>query len=410
MKLTFLGYIYIVLGIILLITSIARENITLFMLSAILFMIVLIERIRFRDLVANIHKSIDVWRDFERRICEEGEDIGVSIYIYNKSKIPIALLRIEDSIPRYTKVIKGSPSSYTALAPQSYVRIDYKLKFFRPGRHSFEEIHVSFRDLLQIYEYTTTFRIHDEITVIPRALEVREVFKALATLPGAGIRGLSKSGMYDIVNIRDYVPGDDARKILWKIYARTSKLMVREDLGETVPRTLVIVDINRNQWYIGEESNTLAEKQLRVTRYIIDILLKSYSVIDVLICSDEAVPKFVSEISLDRSELLYKVFEAITPGIGGCKKSFSEISSIIKYLGLEIEKYSLVLFITNPISIATSTPSDVEEILRDLGRNVAVIIVSDEQILELHRDIIYAIHGVIDMVEAIGGKGIVLKV
>ncbi|OLR95454.1 DUF58 domain-containing protein [Actinokineospora bangkokensis] len=80
-----------------------------------------------------------------------------------------------------------------------------------------------------------------EVRVVPRVLPVRG-------LPSGVRRGVVgadervERGGTDLVGLREYVPGDDLRRLHWATSARTGTLMVREDADPARPHLVVLLD------------------------------------------------------------------------------------------------------------------------------------------------------------------------
>ncbi|MFL6122480.1 DUF58 domain-containing protein [Actinophytocola sp.] len=80
-----------------------------------------------------------------------------------------------------------------------------------------------------------------EVRVVPRVLPVRG-------LPSGARRGhvgadeRVERGGTDLVGLREYVPGDDLRRLHWATSARTGVLMVREDADPARPHLAVLLD------------------------------------------------------------------------------------------------------------------------------------------------------------------------
>lgn len=55
--------------------------------------------------------------------------------------------------------------------------------------------------------------------------------------------------------LREYVPGDDIRRIHWKTTARTGTLMVREHVDTSQPSTVIVLDVRRDR-YVDADGGT----------------------------------------------------------------------------------------------------------------------------------------------------------
>lgn len=85
------------------------------------------------------------------------------------------------------------------------------------------------------------------VLVVPRLLDVP------APPPGArrghvGADERVEHGGTDLVGIREYVAGDDLRRLHWATSARTGTLMVREDADPAEPRLTVLLDDRASAW------------------------------------------------------------------------------------------------------------------------------------------------------------------
>jgi uncharacterized protein (DUF58 family) len=80
-----------------------------------------------------------------------------------------------------------------------------------------------------------------DVHVVPRVLPVR----GLPTGVRRGHVGADERverGGTDLVGLREYVPGDDLRRLHWATSARTGTLMVREDADPARPHLAVVLD------------------------------------------------------------------------------------------------------------------------------------------------------------------------
>jgi uncharacterized protein (DUF58 family) len=61
---------------------------------------------------------------------------------------------------------------------------------------------------------------------------------------------------FEFYGMRDYVPGDDLRLVVWAAVAKTGKMMVRESEQGITDRVVIVVDTDREQHSPGEVSET----------------------------------------------------------------------------------------------------------------------------------------------------------
>lgn len=80
-----------------------------------------------------------------------------------------------------------------------------------------------------------------------------------------GLRTDLAEGSITFHALRDYVPGDDLRRVHWRSSARTGTLVVRHDVDPSEPRTLLLVDLAAEAWPGGrlEEGLEVAASVVR---------------------------------------------------------------------------------------------------------------------------------------------------
>jgi uncharacterized protein (DUF58 family) len=80
-----------------------------------------------------------------------------------------------------------------------------------------------------------------EVRVVPRVLPVRGLPSGVRRGQVGADERVERGGT-DLVGLREYVPGDDLRRLHWATSARTGTLMVREDADPARPHLAVLLD------------------------------------------------------------------------------------------------------------------------------------------------------------------------
>jgi uncharacterized protein (DUF58 family) len=127
------------------------------------------------------------------------------------------------------------------LAPGQQVKVEYPIPTHTRGLLAVGPLTLSRRGLAGLAHATTVVGDVVEVRVVPRVLPVRG-------LPGGVRRGhvgadeRVERGGTDLVGLREYVPGDDLRRLHWATSARTGTLMIREDADPARPHLAVVLD------------------------------------------------------------------------------------------------------------------------------------------------------------------------
>jgi uncharacterized protein (DUF58 family) len=133
------------------------------------------------------------------------------------------------------------PVPVPALRPGEDAEVSYPIPTQRRGALSIGPVRMSRHGLAGLAAGTAPLGGTVEVRVLPRVLPVRG-------LPGGVRRGhvgaeeRVERGGTDLVGLREYVPGDDLRRLHWATSARTGTLMVREDADPARAHLLVLLD------------------------------------------------------------------------------------------------------------------------------------------------------------------------
>jgi uncharacterized protein (DUF58 family) len=112
------------------------------------------------------------------------------------------------------------------------------------GCYQSREVHIEIRDLLGFTCSRLTLALAEKLRVYP--VVQPEAARRPPSLEGGQEenRGSRRKRSEELLEVRKYFPGDDVRKVHWKVYAHTSELFLR--VGEEIPppesRFLVILD------------------------------------------------------------------------------------------------------------------------------------------------------------------------
>ncbi|ROP36102.1 DUF58 domain-containing protein [Saccharothrix texasensis] len=133
------------------------------------------------------------------------------------------------------------PVDIPLLAPGQNVKVEYPIPTHARGLLKVGPLTLSRRGLAGLARARTVVGDVVEVRVVPRVLPVRG-------LPGGVRRGhvgaeeRVERGGTDLVGLREYVPGDDLRRLHWATSARTGTLMIREDADPARPHLAVVLD------------------------------------------------------------------------------------------------------------------------------------------------------------------------
>jgi uncharacterized protein (DUF58 family) len=119
--------------------------------------------------------------------------------------------------------------------------VTYAIPTQRRGVLTVGPLVVRHRSVAGFAESSTSLGGSVRVRVLPRVLPVRGMPSGV-TRGHTGADERVEHGGTDLVGLREYVPGDDLRRLHWATSARTGSLMVREDADPSQAYLTVLLD------------------------------------------------------------------------------------------------------------------------------------------------------------------------
>ena len=177
-----------------------------------------------------------------------GEPARVDLQLLNDGRTRTPRLRVWEPVGERG----GAPMQMAPLPPGEVAAAAYRVPTARRGIVTTGPMRVEWTDPLGLARRTTRLPGRGEVLVVPERVPM--MFPGLGSNGPLGthlrMKAMGRSGS-EFHSQREYVPGDDLRRINWKSTARTGTLIVREPAMETVHRCTVLLDTDARQ-YDGE--------------------------------------------------------------------------------------------------------------------------------------------------------------
>lgn len=168
----------------------------------------------------------------------------VDLEIRNDGRLSTALLLVQDTVPA---ALAGPPRFVVdPLLSGRSVRVRYELQGRQRGQFTVGPATVRLRDPFGVAQRPVRFGHADEVIVYPPVWLLPPTVPRIGRHGAAGdrsVRPLSASG--EFANVREYIRGDDLRKVHWKSTAHRGKLMVKQDESSQRPEATLLVDLRR---------------------------------------------------------------------------------------------------------------------------------------------------------------------
>ncbi|MBL8792694.1 MAG: DUF58 domain-containing protein [Planctomycetia bacterium] len=188
---------------------------------------------------------------------ERSFEVRVKIRLQGLSSLPY--VRLGDRAPFGVEQPDGQSWWEGSLAPDAPAEIRYRIRCLGVGLVRFEGVSVEVADL-QGFFYHRTFVT---AVVVRRVLPILGDVDATASLtkrynllPPPGVHRHRRPGSgSELLDLRDYLPGDPPRTIAWKVSARRDKLITKEFESDVPVRCTLLVDVS-NSVRLGAANRT----------------------------------------------------------------------------------------------------------------------------------------------------------
>jgi uncharacterized protein (DUF58 family) len=184
----------------------------------------------------------------------EGQRVDVRVELEAKRRVTTFLL--EETLP--ANLGKPFRMPVSAISAGDSASFGYSFTPALRGVYKLGPLKAEFADPLGVSRWGQTLLDEVEVIVHPTVepLLDRPLTRALEEPPLRPPRSRAWPEGFDFYGMREYVRGDDVRRIVWTAFARTEKLLVREFEQGVNDRIVILLDSDTHQHSGGEVSAT----------------------------------------------------------------------------------------------------------------------------------------------------------
>ena len=244
-------------------------------------------------------EEADAQLEIERRLSESrimaGDTIEVEIIIKNTGS-KIELLEIVDNLPDHVALKEGNNRALLSLDEGEEQSFSYVLDCPLRGRYLMEAMDLNIMDSGRLHKVHTKMKDVSEFSVVATVEPMKGV--KIAPRKTRNWVGMIKSRRVGIgtefYGIRDYVSGDEMRKINWKASSRFDKLVTNEYEAECSGDITIILDA-RVEANVGFIENSTVEHGVRAASTISQHILADKNRVGLIVLRDiidEVYPAF----------------------------------------------------------------------------------------------------------------------
>lgn len=195
----------------------------------------------------------------------EGTSVPVHTAVRYSGHIPLFGAALREQVENLTLGIRRTVNyRYPLLEPGGTSKQVTPVDLSVRGRYRFGPLRLVAPDPLGIFEYTREVASEQIVVAVPRTFEIDPT--VLTREQYAGAQGISQSiivgGDIEVAGVREFMHGDDLRRVHWNSTARTGRLMVKQIEGRLVTSLTIVLDLCRRQVW-GEAPDSTLEHAVR---------------------------------------------------------------------------------------------------------------------------------------------------
>jgi uncharacterized protein (DUF58 family) len=274
--------------------------------------------------------------------------VDVRVEIRNQSE-RVARLQWTDDLPRSLQRV-GNDTFAGVLPPHGVTARSYAVRGMERGQTALGDIHVRRLGPLQLIWRQVRLARRDVVTVQPGLLDLRR-HRVLAlhdrSLPGVrAVRERAEGREFE--RLREYVRGDDTRRIDWKATARRGALIVREYEAERSQNVVLALDAGRlmTERIAGRER---LDHALSAALVLADAAASRGDAVGVLLFADDVqafLPPARNPLTRIAATLAQVDARLVEPNY----------PVAFHYLGRKLRRRSLIVLFTDVVDPAVSAP------------------------------------------------------
>jgi uncharacterized protein (DUF58 family) len=212
----------------------------------------------------------------ERRLLAQGRpvplvwagsslDVIVTLTVEDQLGLPFVIAA--DRTPMGAELVEGWTGLDGRLTPDEPIEIAYRIRRPAPGELRFEGVALKIADLQGFFYYRAFIRTSDRYPVLPALADAEgghRTDKRFNLLPPPGVHRMRRAGSgSELLDLRDYRPGDPPKMIAWKPSARRDRLITKEFETEVPVRCTLFVDTSQSV-RLGPEGQTALARVIAV--------------------------------------------------------------------------------------------------------------------------------------------------
>jgi uncharacterized protein (DUF58 family) len=195
----------------------------------------------------------------ERRLVQGGREVPmvwaglpfeVRLRVSHDGFARLPFVVLEDRLPQAADLDGGTNGGAFDVTADEPAKLTFTLKAPGPGVLRFEGVRVRIADYHGFFHHRRFLRDGIETLILPPFTDEegrQRADKRINTLPPPGGHRLRRPGSgSELLDLRDYIPGDPPKMIAWKASARRDRLITKEYESDVPVRSVIFLDTSES--------------------------------------------------------------------------------------------------------------------------------------------------------------------
>jgi len=220
-------------------------------------------------------------------------EVRLTVRVSGWLSLPYVLLT--DRVPAGIEQAEGKTEWEGEIAPGRPADLTYRIHCGGVGRVRFEGVKVQMADLQGLFYHVAFLPVPLVCRVLPPLVDAGGHWPASKRhnlLPPPGVHRHRRAGSGgELLDLRDYMPGDPPKMIAWKVSARRDRLITKEFESEVPVRCTLFVDTS-NSVRLGPPGKNALSRQVEIAAAVAQATVGARDLIGLCLFDEEA-PTYV---------------------------------------------------------------------------------------------------------------------
>lgn len=299
----------------------------------------------------------------------------VTLDLHNRGPIPIHYLTVSDTYGSF--VVRGGGSFMVALPPGERRQVTYEAESHYRGEFKLGPVRLRGADPMGFYRWDHQSATPATVLVYPAVFPVE--MHERDGLPSGSITVSSR--LYEDTtrfrSVREYVAGDELKRINWKVSARMGKLFSTEYTPSIYYPVMIVLNLTESDYPMGQREH-LMERAIEVAGSLLFFFVSLKQEVGIIttgsIRGSDRPPAEPARAGVGHAIGILEMLARVTAG-----KHKIDFTVHVLASGVPIPTGAKVMVVTPP---TTGAQNDSLLALRRRGHDVQVFIVSTHQTRE----------------------------